>query len=571
MRLVINCLLFIFSVLPSFSQNGFWIELRQKKDSGFDPSAYFHPKAIERRIINNVAINDSTDWPVHADYEHIISQYADTLIYSSRWLNACYVHGDFNKLQGLLQYSFVSKIHPSYFSLELSSYQNSDSELVPDEMERLALKQIKSMSGEFFQKDGITGKGVRIAVFDAGFPEVNTHFVLKHLIANKQIERTFDFTRRREHAYRGNSHGLSTLSNIAGKHGEISFGLAPDATFMLAITEVSSEIFKEEVWWVAAAEWADKHGAQIINSSLGYTYHRYFPEQMNGEVAYISRAANMAADKGILIVNSAGNEGDSKKWRLIGAPADAEKVLSIGGTQAGSNTHISFGSYGPTSDGRMKPNVSAPGYAAGAGTKNRVKGNYGTSFSSPLVAGFAACVLQKHPEYSREKLFIEIQKSGHLYPYFDYAIGYGVPQASYFYGEEKDEISFSAELTSNGLFVKILDNANQESEIDDSKQSQENNSPQQLPEEETELIKDEQEEMVNQDVDWAGIVRKLEFGDTRNEFLFFHVADENNRLIDYKVYSYLVNDEYLIPTYNYPKNVTFRLHKGGHTITIKNQ
>jgi serine protease AprX len=252
---------------------------------------------------------------------------------------------------------------------------------------------------------------------------------------------------------------MAVLSCVAGRIEGIQIGLAIDAEFLLARTETWTEFFSEEEQWLAAAEWADKNGAHIINSSLGYTYHRYFPEQMNGKKSLVSRAANMAARKGILVVNSAGNEGDGK-WKIIGTPADADSVLSIGGISPWTGFHTGFSSFGPTSDKRMKPNVTAYGHVIGAGPGG-LSQTQGTSFSGPLTAGFAACAKQARPNMTNMQLFKEIEKSADLYPYFDYAHGYGVPQASYFFRkntmEEKPERLVEIEDANGKLNIKILD------------------------------------------------------------------------------------------------------------------
>lgn len=214
------------------------------------------------------------------------------------------------------------------------------------------------------------------------------------------------------------------------------------------------EPFSEEENWLAAVEWADKHGANIISSSLGFTNERYFNTEMNGKKSLVARAANIAASKGMLVVNAAGNEGN-ESWHFIDTPGDADSVLTVGGTDPYTDSHIYFSSFGPTSDGRLKPNVSSPGtvIAASAGGWSEVQG---TSFSTPLVAGFAACVWQAHRDWSNMKLFQEIEKSSHLYPYFDYAHGYGIPQAGYFTDEKKSpEPTFDFVIVNNDLKVVL--------------------------------------------------------------------------------------------------------------------
>jgi len=206
-------------------------------------------------------------------------------------------------------------------------------------------------------------------------------------------------------------------------------GMAPAAEYLLARTErMHREVYAEELDWLAAVEWADRNGADIINSSLGYTTRRYFPEQMNGRTSLVARAADLAARKGMLVVNAAGNDGDNEDWRTIGTPADADSVLAVGGVNPDTGLHLDFSAYGPTADRRLKPNVAAFGtvLAAAPGGYARIDG---TSFASPLVAGFAACAWQLQRTLPVMALFQQLQAAASLYPYYDYAHGYGIPQA----------------------------------------------------------------------------------------------------------------------------------------------
>jgi len=203
---------------------------------------------------------------------------------------------------------------------------------------------------------------------------------------------------------------------------------------------------REEEYWLAAVEWAERQGARLVNSSLGYTRKRYFQEQMDGKHSLVARAANLAARKGMLVINAAGNDGSSK-WHTLGTPADADSVLTVGGIDPRSDIHVSFGSFGPTADGRLKPNVSHFGTAVAAKPGNRLKTVNGTSFATPLTTGFAASILEMHPDWSTMQLLRELEKSSHLYPYFDYAHGYGIPQGSYFletYVEPEPSFEFAA-------------------------------------------------------------------------------------------------------------------------------
>ena len=292
----------------------------------------------------------------------------------------------------------------------------------------LSQHQTARMGGEYFRQAGLTGQGIRIAVFDAGFPGVDTHPAFEHIRQN--IIATYDFTRDSENVFRGHWHGTAVLSNIAGKMGDIPLGFATDAEFLLAITEVRTEPEWEEEAWLRAVKWAYEHGAHIISSSVGYWKHRFFPENMDGQTSLVARAAQMAAEKGILVINAAGNAGNSP-WRVIVTPADVETVLTVGGIDPNTQLVSNFSSFGPTADGRRKPNVVANSTTVVAMPRRRrpFRVADGTSFAAPLVAGFAAAVWQANPELTAMDIFRLIEQSSELYPHYDYAHGHGVPNA----------------------------------------------------------------------------------------------------------------------------------------------
>lgn len=190
-----------------------------------------------------------------------------------------------------------------------------------------------------------------------------------------------------------------------------------------------------------ALEWADQNGADIVNSSLGYGDPLYNTKEMNGKISRVAKGAATAADKGILVCTAMGNEGSKKDWKVLVTPADADKVLSVGAVH-GLDIIAFYSSYGPTADGRRKPNVVAPGRDLVANGCDGYTYSQGTSFATPMVTGFAACVKQMHPEYTALQLLQEIEKSGNHYPYYDYRFGYGIPQAGYFTGEKAKPESY---------------------------------------------------------------------------------------------------------------------------------
>jgi subtilisin family serine protease len=456
-------ILLVISIV-SVSQEYYWVYLKDKAGTSFNPYDYFDQKAIDRRIKNGLSLNDITDYPICDAYKSEIEKSVDEIVGESRWFNAVAVYANKEDILKVSQLEFVKDIVVIENDMQLAS--NKDEVAVYDQLSDDDLRpQLKRMGGEWFINSGINGKGLRIAVFDGGFPGVDTHASFEHLRTNNQIIKTWNFPKKKEDVYGWNGHGTMVLSCIAGLATEgVNMGLATGSEFLLARTEVGAEPAKEEVWWMMAVEWADKNGADIINSSLGYGADRHRTKDMDGKTCLVTRAANMAASKGILVCNAMGNEGDDKTWITLGAPADADSILSVGGIEPTSDFHISFSSYGPTADGRLKPNVVAYGYAMVA-KKDGFAYAYGTSFSSPLVAGFVACAWQTKPELTAMEMKAEIEKSGDSYPYYDYAIGYGVPQAEYFMNKNRpaNEKSFTI-LEKDDLLIITPIQANEENQ-----------------------------------------------------------------------------------------------------------
>lgn len=438
MRLFLIALL-LMPLCASSQAEKYWVYFRDKAGVEFDPYSYFDQKAIDRRIRENIDLFHASDFPLNEHYVNETENICTEICGRSRWFNAVACLATKDQIEEIKNLDFVEMIELMRQSEVVLSGLGEDFAELSAFNEQLLKDQTEVMQYSLFRQNGLTGKGVRIAVFDGGFKGFTTDNSFKRLIDNNQIRATYDFVRKSRFVFSFHNHGSHVMSCIAGVYKDLQMGCAVDAQFLLARTEqVLSENKIEEENWLESLEWADKNGADIINSSLGYTDRFYFRSEMDGKTSIISKAANLAASKGILVVNSAGNEGGSY-WEMIAAPADADSVLTIGGINPRTMLRSDFSSYGPTSDKRMKPNLAAFGEAIGSSNEKREVAT-GTSFSSPLVTGFAACVRQLHPEWTVDKLFSELEKSGHLYPYFDYAHGYGIPQASYFVDSVKKEI-----------------------------------------------------------------------------------------------------------------------------------
>ena len=430
------------------------------KDKGLHDNSFqnnFTPAAIERRFMQNIAW-DERDVPVSEEYISLVEAYSDSTFGTSRWLNAAVVRATENN------WSFISNL-PCVQEIEWLKEQSllsaefpitlSDSSSVPTDETTEARNQLDLLEPKQFSERELFGKNTIIAIFDAGFTGADKVDQLSHLFKNNQIAATKDFLNKTEQVYSHSIHGTEVLTFLAGKNDSVQFGLATEATYLLARVTPNMGFFRflNDVQWIQALEWADEKGASLVNSSLSFTNQLYERRDLNGRTCKISIAANTAMDKGILVVNAAGNELQNS-WEIIGAPADAERILTVGSVNPTTRYISSFSSVGPTSDGRLKPDVCAPGellYPEEDGDDN-YKAIQGTSFATPLVCGFAACVRQLHPEWNTQKLWEEIRKSGSLYPYFDYAHGFGIPRASYFFFEDEEKPNvYSVQFTLDSL------------------------------------------------------------------------------------------------------------------------
>ena len=455
-----NFIIAIFAMLSTLAmaqEKCYWVFFTDKNDTQFDPYSYFDAKAIARYQQCGADLYDISNYPLNDSYVNAVGSYSIDVFGESRWLNAVGVETTDDNVARIAQLPFVDRVQEIVSKGELACVKTEDTKNDDADIGVLT-DQLKRFGGQYFIDHGIDGKGLRICVMDAGFPKVDKHPAFKHLRDNHQILMTYNFPDKIENVYGWNSHGTMVLSCIAGINSKgQKLGLATGAEFLLARTEIEPEPFMEEVWWAQGAEWADKNGADIINSSLGYGKERHWTKDMDGR-SYVAKAAQKAVEKGILICNSAGNEGDDKRWMTIITPADAENVLTVGGIENDLNNyqHISFSSYGPTADKRLKPNVVAFGNAEVASPSGGFTHASGTSFSSPLVAGFAACAWQTKRDLTALQMKAEIEKSADLYPYFDYAYGYGVPQAAYFTGDIKPvERSFTLVQDTYGVNINI--------------------------------------------------------------------------------------------------------------------
>ena len=404
------------------------------------PDQFLSQRALDRRSRQNIAVTPR-DLPVNPGYVSTLKQQGAKVLYTSRWFNAAVVSCTPEKLAELQALPFVrasqSLNRVAGTVTGRSGVKAADSlemvAAVPETKEYgLSFHQSNMLGVPALHAAGYQGEGIAIAVFDAGFPGVNTASAFAHLQQNGQIKGTYDFVARKEDVYANSSHGTSVLSTMAAYEPGVLIGTAYKADYYLFRTEdATSEHNIEEVNWLLAAEFADSAGVDVINSSLGYTSfdapsYSYTYEDLNGNTAIITRAADLAAATGILVVVSAGNEGN-KPWRYVSAPADADSVLTVGAVDSLKN-HAAFSSYGPTADSRIKPDVVAMGQQTYVLSPSGVliRAN-GTSFSGPIIAGMVACMWQANPKLSNMQLLQLMRQMGSNASSPNNAIGYGIP------------------------------------------------------------------------------------------------------------------------------------------------
>ncbi|MDP4268087.1 MAG: S8 family serine peptidase [Bacteroidota bacterium] len=453
----------LLKVYPAIGQGNvtkkYRIQLTDKKNNPYsisEPLSFLSSKAWERRIKHNIAI-ESNDLPVNPSYLDSVRATGAKIHSVSKWLNTVTADADSNALMKISKLPFVSKIEKVYqsngekrntavkdgFSLinnltnrysskENNAYTSQDSILSYRYNYGLAFNQIDMVGGPCLHNIGYNGKGVIIAIFDAGFANVDNISFFSNLWSSGRLLGTRDFVNPGANVFKKGQHGTNVLSTMAANINGVYVGTAPEANYWLVCTEdAMSEYPIEEDNWVAAAEFADSAGVDIISSSLGYTNfddtsmgHWYW--QMDGKTTIIAIGADIAASKGMIIVNSAGNSAN-QPWHYIGTPADAERVLTVGAVNI-DGKYAPFSSVGPTADGRIKPDVVALGNQVSLiSSDNRIISGSGTSFSTPIIAGMMACLVEAHPYNTNIQLMDAVKKSSSIYSNPNNMIGYGIP------------------------------------------------------------------------------------------------------------------------------------------------
>lgn len=408
--------------------------------------------SIERRKKTNIEL-DKKDFYPYKTLEDSLSKYKVQIVRSSRWLNGVLVVIDdtsivnqIGKLAFVKNILYLGKlpddINPATFdpgniqskTEEYTGFQRAyyDKEHKHPRKQGFAYEQLKMIFDTLVDENPYEKIDFPIAVIDAGFKNVNLLPCFKHLFANKLLQGTYDFSSNDTIVFDDDDHGTKVLSCLAGfDQGNFS-GSAPNSKiWLLRSEESSSETLAEEVLWCLAAEWADSVGCELISSSLGYNYfddpeHSHSYLDMDGNHTIIAKAVKIAASKGITVVTSSGNEGD-KAWHYITSPGDSKYALTLGACDK-KGEYAYYSSMGPSSDSRIKPDVVTMGYeTVVCSPLGKYTQANGSSFSTPLMAGFVAHLKQDFPLVADSVLIDAIKFSSSNANKPNNKIGYGIP------------------------------------------------------------------------------------------------------------------------------------------------
>jgi serine protease AprX len=425
-----------------------WVYFTDKGDATTPaPATVVTARARQRRASRGAptAATAFEDRALSAAYVQRVSGLVERVRQQSRWLNAVSVEATPAQIAELSAQAFVSRVDVvrRYRRLHDEPVEPADTprtgprlrgqDVADDPLDYgSGIDQVRQLRVPELHQRGLHGEGVVVAVFDSGFPNLaHEAFASMTIVAERDFVDGRDSVRESVDA-----HGTNTLSTLGGYAPGQLIGPAYAASFILAVTEdVRSETPIEEDNWAAAAEWAEALGADVISSSLGYLdfdlpHTSYTAQDMNGGTAVTTRAAALAAERGVVVVNSAGNQGLDVTQNTLGAPADGVRVVSVGAVTR-SGARAQFSSVGPTADGRIKPDVAAMGVSVKVARhfENAYGLASGTSFSCPLTAGVVALVLQAHPEYTPDDVLTVLRGSASQAGAPDTLLGWGIVDA----------------------------------------------------------------------------------------------------------------------------------------------
>lgn len=471
--LLISPILFAQSSADKHPYSLHLVELIDKSSSPFSlfsPQEYLSNRALERRTNQGVSI-DMLDIPVSIPYIKIIAEFAP-IQGKSRWLNALAVHTEsIQTLKKIAALPFVKSVQPlgkfrkAKAGKMYSKRPQIDSSKHQESYYGLAETQIEMLGGKQLHQLGFTGKQVHVGVVDGGFRNAYRMAVFDSLFLEQRILGMQDFVDGDDFVYESSTHGTNVLSIMASKKPQLLVGTAPDAFYYLFKTEdVQGEYRAEEFYWILALEYADSVGIDVVNSSMGYTRFRdetmsYQYKDLDGKSTLISKGATIASAKGILIVNAAGNDGH-KDWHYLAAPADVAEVLTVAAVQRDSS-RANFSSWGPTFDGRIKPDVAALGENTAYASMISYDVGYGdgTSYACPVMTGMVAALKQAFPQMPNKRLKAAIFNSGTQATQADSSLGYGIPNFFQAYLSLVDSSVFINQLGKVDHPPRVIDNS----------------------------------------------------------------------------------------------------------------
>ena len=416
----------------------FRVYLHTKGEAGYrvdKPEAFLSAEAIARRERMGIAV-EADDCPIAPAILDQLAQTGVKPILTSKWMRTVVVESeDYGVEQTLRQLPMVDSVRFVWQGEPTAPLDRVESgeRLAPTKEPKkspygYALGQIKLLNGLKLHRAGFRGQGMRVAVIDAGFLNADRMRVFDSL----HLLGTYNIVSPGQSVFAEDEHGTKVLSCLAANAPGWMVGTAPEASYWLIKSEDSrSEYPIEEDYYVAALEFADSVGVAVVSSSLGYyTFDddslSYTQADLDGHTAFISRAAHRAAEKGLLLFSSAGNEGNST-WEKITFPADTEGILTVG-SMTSQKERSRFSSKGLTADGRIKPDLVALGSGScvvvGSG---EISYGSGTSFATPILAGMGICLWQALPQLSPQELIDLLRQSGSQAERPDAELGYGLP------------------------------------------------------------------------------------------------------------------------------------------------
>ncbi len=449
------CLLNNLALAQKSNQEAkYWIFLSDKNTESYDYRQHLSAQTIQNRLTFNLPLVQFTDIPLNQSYISTLQKTGAKTVCQSKWLNAVSAYISEEQVEEIKKLPFVKKVQwigKPMQTLQLVAQTKEKVQKIIDENANEAKEKqhfttlpnadtrkeyglaLEQMSIAAFTQNNLNGDGVVIGVIDAGYYGARENSYLEHLFAENRVlglkdmldpDAADQYTHQRTSS---DDHGTTVLQMITGfsEKGK-QYGFATKAKFYLARTDHGDKEFRaEEDYWITSMEWLDSLGVRLINTSLGYSNgfddpkENYKPAQMDGKTSVVSKGVQIAVDeKGLLIIVAAGNEGGDSSWEIVSAPADAQGALSVGAVDR-NGLKSYYSSIGSESLPYIKPNVSC-----------LVQVSAGTSFSAPVITGFAACLMQKNPKASNKDIFNIIEQSSSLYPYANNYVGYGVPSAA---------------------------------------------------------------------------------------------------------------------------------------------